>query len=60
MLLRAIADFGLDLGRTVMIGDQERDLEAARRAGIAGVLFSGGDLDAFVRSTPAVTALLTP
>ncbi|HEX4742511.1 MAG TPA: HAD family hydrolase [Caulobacteraceae bacterium] len=60
MLLRAIADFGLDLGRTVMIGDQERDLEAARRAGIAGVLFSGGDLDAFVRSTPAVAALLTP
>ena len=59
MLLRAIADFDLDPGRTIMIGDQGRDLEAARRAGIVGVLFPGGDLDDFVRSTPAVAALLT-
>lgn len=60
MLLRAIAAFDLDPARTVMIGDQARDLEAARRAGIVGVLFTGGDLDAFVRSTPAVARLLAP
>jgi D-glycero-D-manno-heptose 1,7-bisphosphate phosphatase len=58
MLLRAISDFDLDPADTVMIGDQDRDLEAARRAGIAGVLFTGGDLDAFVESSPAVARLL--
>ncbi|HEY2048194.1 MAG TPA: HAD family hydrolase [Caulobacteraceae bacterium] len=58
MLLRAIADFGLEPDHTVIIGDQKRDLEAARRAGIVGVLFPGGDLDDFVQATPAVARLL--
>lgn len=58
MLLRAISDFDLDPAGAVMIGDQDRDLEAARRAGIAGVLFPGGDLDAFVEATPEVARLL--
>ncbi len=34
MLLAAAADLGLDLGRSVMIGDAERDIEAAAAAGI--------------------------
>jgi D-glycero-D-manno-heptose 1,7-bisphosphate phosphatase len=59
MLLRAIADFDLDPARTVLVGDQARDIEAARRAGIVGLLFSGGDLDAFLGSTPVVAGLLT-
>jgi D-glycero-D-manno-heptose 1,7-bisphosphate phosphatase len=49
MLLRAIADLDLDRARSVMIGDKPSDVEAARRAGVKGVLFEGGDLDAFVR-----------
>jgi D-glycero-D-manno-heptose 1,7-bisphosphate phosphatase len=49
MLLRAIADLDLDPARSVMIGDKPSDVEAARRAGVKGVLFEGGDLDAFVR-----------
>ena len=48
MLLRAIADFGLDPALTVMIGDRPSDMEAARRAGINGALYEGGDLEAFV------------
>jgi D-glycero-D-manno-heptose 1,7-bisphosphate phosphatase len=60
MLLRAIADFDLDASHTVLVGDQARDLEAARRAGIIGVLFPGGNLDAFLEATPAVARLLVP
>ncbi|MBL8558569.1 MAG: HAD family hydrolase [Hyphomonadaceae bacterium] len=44
MLLRAMADFDLDPARTLMIGDHERDVEAARRAGIRGILYPGGSL----------------
>ena len=48
MILRLIAGLGLDPGRTVMIGDKTSDLDAARRAGVTGLLFSGDDLDAFL------------
>jgi D-glycero-D-manno-heptose 1,7-bisphosphate phosphatase len=48
LVLRALADFSIDPARALVIGDNERDLEAGRRAGVAGVLFPGGDLDAFV------------
>ncbi|MDZ4776829.1 MAG: HAD family hydrolase [Alphaproteobacteria bacterium] len=44
MLLRAMGDFNLDPARTLMIGDHERDVEAARRAGISGLLYPGGSL----------------
>ena len=49
MLLRAIAEHDLDPARSFIIGDQNRDLQAGERAGVAGFLFEGGDLDAFVR-----------
>jgi D-glycero-D-manno-heptose 1,7-bisphosphate phosphatase len=38
MLLRAAADLDLELGRSWLIGDKAIDVEAARRAGLAGVL----------------------
>jgi len=37
-LLKAAADYGVDLARSWMIGDQDRDLEAGRRAGCRTVL----------------------
>lgn len=49
MILRATTDHGIDLKRSFLIGDQPSDLEAARRAGIPGFRFEGGDLDDFVR-----------
>ena len=49
MLLRAMQDFPIDKARSFLIGDKDSDLEAARRAGIPGHLFDGGDLDALVR-----------
>ena len=49
MLLRAMQDFVIDRDRSFLVGDKDSDLEAARRAGVKGYLFEGGDLDALVR-----------
>jgi D-glycero-D-manno-heptose 1,7-bisphosphate phosphatase len=49
MILRAAEEHGIDLSRSFLIGDQPSDMEAAKRAGICGVTFAGGDLDVFVR-----------
>jgi D-glycero-D-manno-heptose 1,7-bisphosphate phosphatase len=48
MVLRALADFAMPPERAFLIGDQASDIEAARRAGVRGYLFDGGDLDALV------------
>ncbi len=50
MLLKAMAEFAIDKDRSFLIGDKDSDLEAARRAGVKGYLFDGGDLDALVRA----------
>ena len=48
MLLRAMAEHPVDAARSVLIGDKPSDLEAARRAGVRGVAYLGGDLEALV------------
>jgi D-glycero-D-manno-heptose 1,7-bisphosphate phosphatase len=48
MILKALAELDLDPDQTLVIGDKPSDLEAARRAGVAGALFPGGDLNAFI------------
>lgn len=50
MLLRAMADWPTDRASSFMVGDRESDLEAARRAGVEGLLFPGGDLLAFLKA----------
>lgn len=48
LLLKAMADWPVVKDRSFLIGDKESDIEAARRAGVAGHQFHGGDLDAFL------------
>ena len=49
MLLDLIRTWELDPKRAVMVGDQETDMRAAAAAGVAGHLFRGGNLLAFLR-----------
>lgn len=49
LLLRAIADWGIDPAASFLVGDKPSDIEAARRAGVAGYPFEGGNLDRLVR-----------
>lgn len=48
MILRGLSEHALDPALSFMIGDRDSDIEAARRAGIAGHLFEGGRLDDLV------------
>jgi histidinol-phosphate phosphatase family domain/HAD-superfamily hydrolase, subfamily IIIA len=44
MLLEAIGDWEIDIEDSVMVGDADKDLEAAAAAGVRAVRYSGGDL----------------
>ena len=48
LLLRAMQQHPVAREASLLIGDKERDVEAARRAGVQGWLFPGGDLLEFV------------
>lgn len=56
MLLKASHDLGIDLGQSYMIGDTRKDLQAARRAGVKGVLVRTG----YGRETEGDLSEVTP
>jgi D-glycero-D-manno-heptose 1,7-bisphosphate phosphatase len=49
MILQALAAWPIDRAASVLVGDRASDLEAARRAGVRGLLFPGGNLAEFLR-----------
>lgn len=55
MLLAAQRDLGLDLGRSVMVGDQWSDIVAATRAGVGTAVLVGEPRSPAPSPLPAVT-----
>lgn len=49
MLLDLAERWQIDLGRSVMIGDQQSDVDAGRAAGCQSYLFEGLDLDVLIQ-----------
>jgi len=49
MITDLMQRFPVAADRSFLIGDQQRNLEAARATGIRGLLFQEGNLAAFVR-----------
>jgi D-glycero-D-manno-heptose 1,7-bisphosphate phosphatase len=49
MITDLLGRFHVDADRSILIGDKASDLEAAHAAGLKGHLFSGGNLEAFVK-----------
>jgi D-glycero-D-manno-heptose 1,7-bisphosphate phosphatase len=49
MITDLLGRFPVNANTSILIGDKPSDLEAARAAGLQGYLFSGGNLEAFVR-----------
>ena len=49
MILKAMRDFNIDPSRSLIVGNEQTDLEAGRRAGLRGYLFQGGSLADAVR-----------
>jgi len=49
MITDLLSRFPVNVDDSILIGDKASDLEAARAAGLQGYLFSGGNLEAFVK-----------
>jgi D-glycero-D-manno-heptose 1,7-bisphosphate phosphatase len=60
MVLRAIAEHEIDAAASLMVGDQDSDVEAARRAGVPGLKTDGGRLDDLIAPWLASLAARRP
>lgn len=51
MIVNAMSKYNLIAARTFLFGDSDRDIQAAKNAGIKGFLFNGKDLGSFIRES---------
>ena len=54
MINELLGRFPVDVSHSILIGDKPTDLEAAQAAGITGYLFSGQNLEHFLKSILAL------
>ena len=48
MILRALSDLQIDKDHSFLVGDKDIDVQCARRAGIRGFRFTGGNVAKFI------------
>ena len=53
LFLQALAEYDIDKEQSFMLGDGQRDIEAAAAAGIQGYLYKGGSLLNFIKEVLA-------
>ncbi|MBR5909625.1 MAG: HAD family hydrolase [Schwartzia sp.] len=51
LIEQACADFDIDRGESLLIGDKARDVECAEAAGVRGILYTGGSLLELLKQT---------
>ena len=49
MITDLLSRFAVDPAHSILVGDKASDMEAAHAAGLKGHLFSGGNLEAFIK-----------
>ncbi len=57
MILDLVRAWSVDSSHSFLIGDKDIDMQAAKAAGITGYLFTGGNLEEFVRQCLAAERL---
>jgi D,D-heptose 1,7-bisphosphate phosphatase len=60
MITDLLGRFSVNAANSILIGDKAGDLEAARAAGLQGHLFSGGNLEVFVKQRLATRPARAP
>jgi D-glycero-D-manno-heptose 1,7-bisphosphate phosphatase len=53
MILKALAEWPVDVSRSFLVGDKQSDVDAGRAVGLNSLIFPGGDLKEFISNVLA-------
>jgi D-glycero-D-manno-heptose 1,7-bisphosphate phosphatase len=53
MILKALAEWPVDLSRSFLVGDRQSDVDAGRAAGLNSLIYPGGNLKEFISNVLA-------